>query len=317
MQTSTRRTISYPNLTRTGDVPDIPAHIKNLVDFIDQDMPFSSGTLASRPTAGFAGRIYRVTSGTNTGSIYFDNGTSWDELARVGIAVEVPVGGMVDWPWASGSMPAWAVLPYGQLLTNASYPAMQTIADASGRPYGGTAGTNFNMPDMRGRITAGKDDMGGSTAGRITAAISGTAGTVLGGAMGGEGVTLTTGQMPAHNHSATMDSQGSHSHGGATGNASPGTDNPGDHVHGTVPFLHHLGSYLTYQSGSAYTLPTPDVQSGTQGGGNHSHTVNSHGHSISVDGAHAHNITVVNTGGGAAVAILQPTIIVNKIMRVI
>ena len=52
---------------------------------------------------------------------------------------------------------------------------------------------------------AGKDDMGGTAAGRLTAAGSGVAGTALGAAGGAETHRLTGGQMPRHSHHITDD----------------------------------------------------------------------------------------------------------------
>lgn len=39
-----------------------------------------SGTEAARPTAGALGRLYYVTSGTNIGYLYFDDGTIWKRI---------------------------------------------------------------------------------------------------------------------------------------------------------------------------------------------------------------------------------------------
>lgn len=39
-----------------------------------------SGTEAQRPNAGDLGRFYRITSGTNIGYLYFDNGTAWERI---------------------------------------------------------------------------------------------------------------------------------------------------------------------------------------------------------------------------------------------
>lgn len=39
-----------------------------------------SGTEAQRPNAGSLGRFYRITSGTNVGYLYFDNGTAWERV---------------------------------------------------------------------------------------------------------------------------------------------------------------------------------------------------------------------------------------------
>lgn len=69
-------------------------------------------------------------------------------------------------------------------------------------PYGVASTTEFNLPDLRGRVAAGKDNMGGSTAqNRITSGGSGISGTVLGANGGSETHTLQTSQLPSHNHS--------------------------------------------------------------------------------------------------------------------
>lgn len=60
--------------------------------------------------------------------------------------------------------------------------------------------------DRRGRVDAGKDNMGGTTASRLTAGGSGITGTTLGAAGGAESVTLTAAQsgLPSHSHSYTQ-----------------------------------------------------------------------------------------------------------------
>jgi len=62
------------------------------------------------------------------------------------------------------------------------------------------ANKTITLPDLRGRIIAGRDNMGGTAAGRLTSAGSGLDGTVMGNAGGAETVTLTAAQIPAHNH---------------------------------------------------------------------------------------------------------------------
>jgi microcystin-dependent protein len=366
--TSTRYKIVYPNPDRS-DVADVPAHIGNVVTAIENSVMYSgAGNLAGRPVStpaspGVAGRLY-LQNDVTPQQLWYDFGTGWDNIgapanSSIGItqldpAIPiVPVGSMLDWPWAAASLPAWALLPYGQLLTAGSYPALQALADASGRPYGGTAGTNFNLPDFRGRLGAGKDDMGGTAAGRITAAISGQNGTVLGAAVGTEGVTLSTGQMPAHNHTATAtaDTQGAHSHTGATGSVgnhshTGQTAGNGDQTSDVEAQTH------THKANASYPAQLADVsgntfslQGGTQGAwqnfpynrgiaaytdvaaNGHTHRVASHvhaisadgahGHSISTDGSHTHNVTVTNAsvGGGGVHPNMPPTIVVNKLMR--
>lgn len=68
-------------------------------------------------------------------------------------------------------------------------------------PHGaGDGSTTFNVPDMRGRVAAGLDHMGGTASGRMTSAGAGVYGAVLGASGGSETHTLTTAQMPSHTH---------------------------------------------------------------------------------------------------------------------
>lgn len=56
----------------------------------------------------------------------------------------------------------------------------------------------FKVPDLRGRLPLGQDDMGGSSANRVTdAAADG-----LGGSGGEENHTLTEAEIPAHDHAS-------------------------------------------------------------------------------------------------------------------
>ena len=79
------------------------------------------------------------------------------------------------------------------------------------------AGKQLALPDWRGRALAGLDDMGNSTAGRLTATYFGASGTALGDAGGGESLTLSIAQLPSHDHgggTGQMNLNQSHTHGG-------------------------------------------------------------------------------------------------------
>jgi microcystin-dependent protein len=68
-------------------------------------------------------------------------------------------------PFAGSTAPAGALLCYGQAISRTDYVGLFT---AIGTTYGvGNGTTTFNLPDLRGRVAAGKDDMGGSSAARL------------------------------------------------------------------------------------------------------------------------------------------------------
>jgi microcystin-dependent protein len=64
--------------------------------------------------------------------------------------------------------------------------------------YGTVDGAHFNIPDLRGRTIAGLDPTGT----RLTSSISPN-GNTLGGVGGEQSHTLSTAEMPAHNHPVT------------------------------------------------------------------------------------------------------------------
>lgn len=93
-------------------------------------------------------------------------------------------------PTLASAAPADWVLMFGQTLTNAqsTYPVLWANVDAAFK-----SGANLIVPDLRGRIPVGRDNMGGSAANRITAGQSGLSGTTLG-AVGGDE------RLHAHQH---------------------------------------------------------------------------------------------------------------------
>lgn len=123
----------------------------------------------------------------------------------------IPVGTIS--PYAGTSAPANWLLCDGAAVSRATYAA---LFDVTGTAYGvGDGSTTFNVPDLRGRVVAGKDNMGGTTASRLTAAGSGITGTTLGNAGGTETHTLTEAQLAVHTHI-----QNAHTH---TSNAGEGS----------------------------------------------------------------------------------------------
>jgi microcystin-dependent protein len=228
--------------------------------------------------------IFNTTTNRLEINVGTDAAPNWQPVGPT--ATEVPIGSVMDWSWAAASIPSWALLPFGQSLLKASYPALDAIANAAAYVYG-TDATHFSLPDYRGRIGVGKDDMGGTSANRITVAISGVSGATLGAVFGAEGITLTTAQLPAHSHNIT------------------GT--PGHNL--TLPDHAHSGIIVPSgpaTGGGSPSANTPTATANT-GGVTSSPAING--------GITLGSLAISNTGSGNVVLNSQPSIIVNKIMR--
>lgn len=181
-----------------------------------------------------------------------DSGTTMDDPAAVtgsmNLNINLPEGvylatGQPETPTpasgiATGTVVTFAgrTAPTGWLLCNGAAISRTTYADlfaVIGTDYGvGNANTTFNLPDLRGRYPLGKDDMGGVSADRVTAAEA----DVLGNSGGAEKHTLTTAELPSHDH---------------------GVDNPPNHVRG--PWT---GFWLSAEAGQWELRHHTDVSGG-------------------------------------------------------
>lgn len=176
--------------------------------------------------------------------------------------------------YAGSTAPTGYLLCYGQAVSRTTYAALFAVLSTT---FGtGDGSTTFNLPDYRGRIAAGKDDMGGSSANRLTNQTGGLDGDTLGATGGSETHTLTEAQLASHTHTGTTNSDGGHTHtydkiansrGGEGGN----------------PW------YANYDFTSTATGGT---------------------------GVHSHAFTTASAGSGSAHNNVQPTIILNKIIKI-
>ena len=138
--------------------------------------------------------VVAATVESTLGGVKFPDGTLQSTAAAA--ASTIPAGSVFD--YAGTAAPSGYLLCFGQAVSRSTYSDLFT---AIGTTFGsGDGSTTFNLPDLRGRVAAGKDDMGGSAANRITSGGSGITGTTLGASGGTQTHTLTTAEMPAHTH---------------------------------------------------------------------------------------------------------------------
>lgn len=117
-------------------------------------------------------------------------------LKAVSDVAGVPIGTLIIWP--TNTPPTGYLLCYGQTVSRTTYA---NLFAALGTTYGaGDGTTTFGLPDARGRAIAGKDNMGGVSADRLTGLSGGIDGDTLGATGGLESHTLTTAQIPSHTH---------------------------------------------------------------------------------------------------------------------
>src|SRR5690606_34297519 len=108
----------------------------------------------------------------------------------------VPIGTVVD--YAGTTAPAGWLFCAGQAVSRSTYAALFAVI---GTTYGsGNGSTTFNLPDLRGRVTAGRDNMGGTSADRLTNKPGGVNGDVLGATGGAETQALIVSQLAKHFH---------------------------------------------------------------------------------------------------------------------
>ena len=86
--------------------------------------------------------------------------------------------------FAGSAAPTGWLLCDGSAVSQTTYAALYAVISSTYDVTSPGAG-NFRVPDLRGRAVAGKDNMGGTTASRITAT-SGITGTTLGASGGSE-----------------------------------------------------------------------------------------------------------------------------------
>ncbi|MCS3503717.1 microcystin-dependent protein [Bradyrhizobium japonicum] len=213
-----------------------------------------------------------VATYNNADSAFYLHGLLWNPY-------NVPIGACIDF-FGSTAPNSSFVLAYGQAISRTTYATLFSMFSTT---YGaGDGTTTFNVPDLRGRVVAGKGDMGGSDAGRLTSGNFGANPGALGAAGGSESHTLTTAQLASHSHANTLSDPG-HAHDSFANNTARAS------------------------SGGIGGGPVVFVQLNNSDDGNMITDVRTTGVSINN----------VAAGSGSAHNNTQPTIIANKLIRII
>jgi microcystin-dependent protein len=190
----------------------------------------------------------------------------------------IPLGASMQF-WGTTAPNSNFAFPFGQAISRTTYATLFTLLSTT---YGAGDGlTTFNLPDLRGRVVASPDNMGGSDAGRLSNAASNIAGqrNSLGGT-GGEVVhTLSLGELP-------------------TGITSNGVNNIS------------VGSSAAFIQGQPTVIGQPGTGSPT------GYLAGPSQAGVSSSGNNNIGVTSNNTGGGAH-NVVQPTILANQILRIL
>lgn len=247
-------------------------------------LEMATGKVLGRSTAG-TGPAEELPSTTFGRSLF----NLADEAALRALITDylLPSGVIND--YAGAAAPSGWLMCYGQAIDRTTYASLFT---AIGTTYGvGNGTTTFNLPDHRGRVAAGKDDMGGSSANRLTNQTGGLNGDTLGATGGAETHVLTSAQLAAHTHTFTGSALAAHGHpfrvehsGGQNSDATGG----------------FMLSSTNDQNDAAFT-GTPTATAGQQIGGQSAGTPAGTNSSTGSDTAHNN---------------VQPTIVFNKIIKI-
>jgi microcystin-dependent protein len=198
------------------------------------------------------------------------------------VDTSVPAGAVM--PFAGNTSPAGWLLCFGQDISRTEYSALFSVLGTS---YGsGNGSTTFNLPDLRGRVVAGVDNMGGTAASRLTSTTITGGGDAPGEVGGGQTHTLTGAEsgVPAHGHT--------------TGN------NSVDHSHFISAAFDNVATagpypYYARTGGGSTLLGPPNGMTSAGQSSNHTHVVNNN---TAANASSAHNN-------------VQPTMVLNYIIK--
>ena len=185
--------------------------------------------------------------------------SNWDSVDSI-LNQIVPIGLVVSYAGTTAPNSRW-LLCDGAAVSRTTYATLFALVSTS---FGiGDGSTTFNLPDLRGRAVFGLDNLGGSSANRITDA---NADSLNNTGFGDEDITASA-SGTTDGHTLTISEMPSHTHGMFdTGGGTRGR--------------------LFDQTGSV-AVPGSVAMDATGGGGSHSHGITS----VSVTGSSGANLS--------------------------
>jgi microcystin-dependent protein len=229
-------------------------------------------------------------------------GKTWQWTGEVWVSVGAPVGlpaGLIV-PAAMIATPLGWLMCGGQAVSRTTY---SLLFAAVGTYYGvGDGSATFNVPDLRGRVVAGLDNLGGTAANRLTNAGVGNPGidgTILGAAGGVDRHANTAAQMPSHAHSASDSGHGHSVY-----------DPAHFHTTASLPMSRSVSPYGAANPSAGYTERLA-LWVNTTGGTNVNTDWKTTG--ISLYNGYA-AVTIANAGGSEAHPNAQPTMALSYLI---
>jgi microcystin-dependent protein/uncharacterized cupin superfamily protein len=191
--------VSTGNWTRTRDFDGAFDIVKGTVVRVtngSSNIGYWEVTTANPIAVGTTALTFALTTNSISGVSSFvqtllDDTSAAAFLATLGVVL-IPTGTVHA--YAGATAPTGFLLCHGQAVPRTTYAALFGVIGAT---YGaGDGSTTFNLPDLRGRVIAGKDNMGGTSANRLTGLSGGLDGDVLGAVGGGESHALSQSELP-------------------------------------------------------------------------------------------------------------------------
>jgi microcystin-dependent protein len=240
-------------------------------------------TLPKAATAtlnGLARKEATVVYDTTTKEVKADDGTN--------LVPQMPVGTILH--YGGSSAPNGYLLGNGAAVSRTTYAALFAVVGTS---FGvGDGATTFNLPNCQRRTLVGAGGVGSGTLGNTVGSVGGT-----------ETETLVEANLPAHTHTVS------------------GTSGAGSaHTHGvTDPGHAHTQRVAQNNSGGAFCVYQFEDCDNTIAyhGDNGSTQSNTTGVTVGSESSHTHSFSAISSsvGSGTAVNNLQPSLVVNCIIK--